>query len=94
MGRSSEGDTGVARWLGIARVDGSLHAGIQSVSACLNHEFEGTLSVMVLHAVSWAPLLIRVWCLGLDFVEEQRSRYGRVLGKSLLLLSNCQAGCM
>ena len=55
---------------------------------------EDTLSVMVPHAVSWAPLLIRVWCVGLDFVEEQRFRYGRVLGKDLLLLSNCQAGCM
>ena len=43
------------------------------------HEFEGTLSVMVLHAVSWAPLLIQVWCVGLDFVEEQRCRYGRVV---------------
>ena len=46
------------------------------------HEFEGTLSVMVFHAVSWALLQIRVWCAGLDFVEEQRGRYGRVLGKA------------
>ena len=34
--RFREGDSGVARWLGTARVDGSLHAGIQSVSACPN----------------------------------------------------------
>ena len=47
---------------------------------------------MVPHAVRWAPLLIRVWYVGLDFVEEQSVRYGRVLGKCLLLLSNCQAG--
>ena len=31
LGRFGEGDTGVARWLGTARVDGSLHAGSQSV---------------------------------------------------------------
>ena len=33
------------------------------------------------------------WYVGLDFVEEQRVRCGRVLGKSLLLLSNCQGAC-
>ena len=94
VGRFGEGDTGVARWLGTARVDGRCTLEFNLFLHALIHEFEGTLSVMVLHAVSWAPLLIRVWCVGLDFVEEQRGRYGRVLGKSLLLLSNCQAGCM
>ena len=49
---------------------------------------------MVPPAVRWAPLPIRVWYVGLDFVEEQRFRYGRVLGKGLPLLNNCQAGCM
>ena len=33
MGRFREGDVGIARWLGTARVDGSLHDGIQSVTA-------------------------------------------------------------
>ena len=51
VGRFREGDSGIARWLGTARVDGSLHAGIQSVSACPNSQLEGTLSVMVPHAV-------------------------------------------
>ena len=41
VGRFGEGDTGVARWLGTARVDGSLHAGIQSVSACPNTRIRG-----------------------------------------------------
>ena len=65
-------------WMGCCTLEFNLflHAQI--------HELEGTLSVMVLHAVSCAPLLIRVWCVGLDFVEEQRDRCGRVLGKSLL----------
>ena len=36
---------------------------------CRKYMGEGTLSVMVFHAVSCAPLLIRVWCMGLDFVE-------------------------
>ena len=39
--RFCEGDTGVARWLGTARVDGLLHAGIQSVSACPNSRIRG-----------------------------------------------------
>ena len=41
VGRFGEGDIGVARWLGTARVDGSLHAGIQSVSACPNSRIRG-----------------------------------------------------
>ena len=36
VGRYREGCSGVARWLGTARVDGLLHSGIQSVSACPN----------------------------------------------------------
>ena len=36
VGRFGEGDARVARWLGTARVDGSLHAGFLSVSACPN----------------------------------------------------------
>ena len=31
MGKFCEGDSGIASWLGMARVDGLLHAGIQSV---------------------------------------------------------------
>ena len=41
VGRLLEGHSGVARWLGTARVDGLLHAGIQSVSACLNSLIRG-----------------------------------------------------
>ena len=41
VGRFREGEPGVARWLGTARVDGSLHAGIQSVSACPNSRIRG-----------------------------------------------------
>ena len=36
VGRFREGCSWVARWLGTARVDALLHAGIQSVSACPN----------------------------------------------------------
>ena len=69
MGRFCEGDTGLHvgwalhAWMGRCTLEFNLflHA--------LIHEFEGTLSAMVLHAVSWAPLLIRVWGVGLDFVE-------------------------
>ena len=41
VGRLREGHSGVARWLGTARVDGLLHAGIQSVSACPNSLIRG-----------------------------------------------------
>ena len=41
VGRFGEGDTGDARWLGTACVDGSLHAGIQSVSARSNSLIRG-----------------------------------------------------
>ena len=50
-------------------LDGSLHDVVHSVSAYLDSRIESTLSVMVFHAVSCAPLLIRVWCVGLGFVE-------------------------
>ena len=41
MGKFCGGDSGFARWLGTARVDGLLHAEIQSVSACLNSRIRG-----------------------------------------------------
>ena len=41
MRRFCHGDTGVARWLGTARVDGSLHDVIHSVSACPNSRIRG-----------------------------------------------------
>ena len=94
VGRFGEGDTGVARWLGTARVDGSLHAGIQSVSACPNTRIRGLTEC---HGSSCGQLgsspnsrVVR----GPGLRGGTKGRYGRVLGKSLLLLSNCQAGCM
>ena len=41
VGGFREGDSVVARWLGTARVDGLLHSGIQSVSACPNSLIRG-----------------------------------------------------
>ena len=41
VGRFCHGDTVVARWLGTARVDGSLHDVIHSVSACPNSRIRG-----------------------------------------------------
>ena len=38
---------------------------------------------MVLHAVRWAPLLIRAWCVGLDFVEKQRRQVRQGVGEKL-----------
>ena len=46
MERFCHGDTEVARWLGTARVDGSLHDVVHSVSACPNSRIRG-------HTVSW-----------------------------------------
>ena len=41
VGKFCHGDTGVARWLGTARVDGLLHDVIHSVSACPNSRIRG-----------------------------------------------------
>ena len=94
VGEFCHGDTGVARLLGTARVDGSLHDVIHFVSACSDSLIRGHTEC---HGSSCAQMgsspnsrVVR----GLDFVEKERGRYGRVLGKSLLLLNNSQAGCM
>ena len=91
--RFCHGDTGVARLLGTARVDGSLHDVIHSVSACSNSLIRGHTEC---HGSSCGQMgsspnsrVVR----GPRLRGETKGRYGRVLGKSLLLLSNCQAGC-
>ena len=91
--RFCHGGDGVSRLLGTARVDG-LHDVIRSVSARSNSLIRGHTEC---HGSSCGQMgsspnsrVVR----GPGLVEEQRVSYGRVLGKSLLLPSNCQAGCM
>ena len=68
--RFCHGGNGVSRLLGTARVDG-LHDVIRSVSARSNSLIRGHTECNGSFSVRWAPLLIRVWYVGLDLVEER-----------------------
>ena len=83
--------TGVPRLLGTVRVDGLLHDVIRSVSARSNSLIRGYTECRGSSCGQMGSSPNSRVARG---PEEQRVRYGRVLGKSLPLLSNCQAGCM
>ena len=94
VGRFCHGDTGIARWLGTARVDWSLHDVIHSVSACSNSLIRGHTEC---HGSSCGQMgsspNSRV-ARGPGLCGGTKGQVRQSVEKSLPLLSNCQAGCM
>ena len=86
---------------GTGRLDGLLHDVIRPFPACGNSRIHGSLSIMIVHMLSGAPLLIHVRSVGLNPWGKQSgrggvlcARSGRMLRNSFLFLSNCQKRCM